>query len=413
MSNLQLPRHTITIILAGGQGERLYPLTRDRTKPSVPFGGVYRIIDFTLSNCINSGLKRIFVFTQYKSFSLDKHLQRGWNVFSYEAGEFLYRIPPQHRVGTKWYEGTADAVYHNVYLLEAQRPRFVLILSGDHVYKMDYTDLLQFHADHGAAATLAAAVVPREGAHHFGIVAVGASGRVTGFQEKPTDPCPLPDDPEHCLVNMGVYVFDTESLVREVCHDARDPRSHHDFGRDILPRLAQTGSLYAHIFRDPASRRPAYWRDIGTLDSYYDASMDLVAREPQLDLYDHDWPFRAWQAPVPPAKSIHGFTPDGQLPGTIENSIIGGGTVVSGARVERSILGRGVKVNSYGQVNESILMDGVQIGRYAELHRVICDKDVVVPEGMVIGRDTARDRRLFRVTDRGITVIPKGMDLSE
>jgi glucose-1-phosphate adenylyltransferase len=413
LSTLQLLRETIAIILAGGQGERLYPLTRDRSKPAVPFGSVYRIIDFTLSNCFNSGLRRVFVFTQYKSFSLDKHLQRGWNVFSYEAGEFLYRIPPQHRVGTKWYEGTADAVYHNIYLLESHRPAQVLILSGDHVYKMDYGELLQYHREHGGEATLAAAVVPREGAHRFGIVAVEGGGRVVGFQEKPDDPQPLPDDPDNCLVNMGVYVFDTESLVREVCLDARDPRSSHDFGRNILPAFQQRGRLYAYPFRVAATGRPAYWRDIGTLDSYYEASMDLVARSPQLDLYDRNWPFRTWQVPVPPAKSVHGFTEDGQLAGTLENSIIGGGSVVSGARVEHSILGRGVRVNSYARLIDSIIMDGAQIGRYAELRRVICDKNVVIPEGMVIGADPERDRQLFRVTEHGITVIPKGMDLSE
>ncbi|MFO7654632.1 MAG: glucose-1-phosphate adenylyltransferase [Candidatus Krumholzibacteriia bacterium] len=413
MNTLQILRQTLTVILAGGQGERLYPLTRDRSKPAVPFGSVYRIIDFTLSNCINSGLRRIYVFTQYKSYSLDKHLQRGWNVFSYEAGEFLYRIPPQHRVGTKWYEGTADAVYHNVYLLEQHRPRYVLVLSGDHVYKMDYGRLLEFHRASGAPATLAAAVVPREGAQHFGIVAVDRDSRVIGFQEKPDDPPTLPDDPEHCLVNMGVYVFDTEALVREVSHDARDPESSHDFGRDLIPRLVEQKAVYAYPFRDPRNGMTAYWRDIGTLDSYYDASMDLVARQPQLDLYDQHWAFRAWQPPVPPAKSAHGFVEDGQLPGTMENSIVGGGSVISGGRVERSILGRGVRVNSYSKVRDSIIMDGVQVGRYAELDHVICDKEVIIPEGMKIGGDTERDRRLFRVTDRGIVVIPKGMDLRE
>jgi glucose-1-phosphate adenylyltransferase len=411
LSTLQPLRRTLTIILAGGQGERLYPLTKDRSKPAVPFGGAYRIIDFTLSNCINSGLRRIYVFTQYKSYSLDTHLQRGWSVFNWEMGEFLYRIPPQHRIGVKWYEGTADAVYHNVYLLEQNKPELVLLLSGDHVYKMDYGELLAFHLSHGAPVTLGAAVVPRRGAQHFGILEVDASWRVVGFVEKPADPRPLPGDPDHCLVNMGVYLFGTGTLVRSVCQDARNRDSRHDFGHDVIPSLVERGEVYAMPFRD-RDGQPAYWRDIGTLDSYYEASMDLVARRPKLDLYDQEWPFRAWQPPLPPAKSVHGFTEDGSLPGTIANSIIGGGTIVSGGHVARSILGLSVRVNSYSKVSESILMDGVNVGRYAELHRVIVDKRVVIPEGMVIGRDHEQDRRNFRVTEQGIVVIPKGIQLS-
>ncbi len=413
MSSLQPFRKTLTIILAGGQGERLYPLTKDRSKPAVPFGGVYRIIDFTLSNCINSGLKRIYVFTQYKSFSLDKHLQRGWNIFSYEAGEFLYRIPPQHRVGTKWYEGTADAVYHNIYLLERNKPEQVFILSGDHIYQMDYGAMLAFHLSRGASCSLGAAVVPREGAHRFGILEVDNDWHVVGFAEKPDEPHTIPGDPDHCLVNMGVYLFDTGSLVREVCKDARLTDTSHDFGRDVIPAMVAKGRVDAFPFRNAKNDEPAYWRDIGTLDSYYQASMDLVSRRPLIDLYDREWPIRAWRAPAPPAKSVHGFTEDGSMPGEMTNSIVGGGTIVSGAKVEQSILGSFVRVNSCGRVSESILMDGVQVGRRAELHRVIIDKDVKVPEGMIIGRDPDKDRALFRVTADGIVVIPKEMYLQE
>ena len=413
MSTLRQFRRTLTIILAGGQGERLYPLTKDRSKPAVPFGGVYRIIDFSLSNCFNSGLRRIYVFTQYKSYSLDRHLQRGWNIFGYESGEFLYRVPPQHRVGNKWYRGTADAVYHNVYLLEKERPDHVLILAGDHVYKMDYDEMWHFHQEHAGMLTLAAAVVPREGAHHYGILTVDESGRVVGFEEKPRRPETIPGDADHCLVNMGVYLFDTAGLVREVCRDARDQSSSHDFGKDLIPKLVAGGEVYAFRFRERTTDQPAYWRDIGTLDNYFEASMDLVEREPHLDLYDREWPFRTWQTPVPPAKSIYGYVAGDQLPGMIANSIIGGGSVVSGAHVERSIIGRGVKINSYSEVSDSILMDGVQIGRRAELHRVICDKEVIVPEGFIIGRDSQRDRSHFKVTEQGIVVIPKGLDLGE
>ena len=413
MSVRQLVRDTLTLVLAGGQGERLYPLTRDRSKPAVPFGSAYRIIDFTLSNCINSGLRQIYVLTQYKSYSLDKHLQRGWNIFSYESGEFLYRIPPQHRVGQKWYQGTADAVYQNIYLLESRRPSHVLILSGDHIYGMDYGEMLKFHAGHGACMTLSAAIVPREGASEFGILEVDENWRVVGFEEKPSDPKTIPGDPDHCLVNMGVYIFDTENLVRELSQDVKRQGSRHDFGRDIIPALVGCGEVYAYPFRDEKTGKSRYWRDIGTLDSYYAANMDLVSRRPSFDLYDSSWLFRAWQPPVPPCKSVHGFTEDGTLPGIVEDSIVGGGAIISGGRVERSILGRGVRVNSYSKVTDSILMDDVVIGRYAKVQRSIIDKNVVVPEGMEIGFDLERDRRLFNISAGGIVVVPKNMDLSD
>ncbi|MBU8871111.1 MAG: glucose-1-phosphate adenylyltransferase [Gemmatimonadales bacterium] len=411
MNTLQQVRNTMTMILAGGQGERLYPLTRDRSKPSVPFGSAYRIIDFTLSNCINSGLRQIYVLTQYKSYSLDKHLQRGWNIFSYEGGEFLYRIPPQQRVGQKWYEGTADAVYQNIYLLENRRPEHVLLLSGDHIYKMDYTNLIRFHHDQGGQLSLCAAVVPKAGAHEFGILEVNDQWKVIGFEEKPADPRTIPGDPEHCLVNMGVYLFNTDSLVRELSQDAREANSNHDFGRNIIPSLVKEGQVYAYPFRDQDTNEPSYWRDIGTLDSYYDATMDLVSRRPKFDMYDENWLFRAWQPPVPPCKSVHGFTKDGTLPGILEDSIVGGGSIISGGHVERSILGRRVRVNSYSRVTDSIIMDNVNIGRYAELQRCIIDKNVTIPEGMKIGFDEEKDRNLFKVSPSGVVVVPKDMDL--
>ncbi len=413
LSTRDLVSDTLTLILAGGQGNRLSPLTRDRSKPAVPFGSAYRIIDFTLSNCINSGLRQIYVLTQYKSYSLDKHLQRGWNIFSYEGGEFCYRIPPQHRVGQKWYMGTADAVYQNIYLLENRRPAHVLILSGDHIYRMDYGRMLKFHAGHEGCLSISAAVVPKEGADQFGILEVDENWKVVGFEEKPSNPKTLPDDPDHCLVNMGVYIFDTKDLVQELCQDVKKKSSHHDFGQDIIPALVDQGAVYAYPFRDPETLETSYWRDIGTLDSYYETTMELVAREPQFDLYDRKWLFRAWQPPVPPCKSVHGFTEDGKLPGRVEDSIVGGGTIISGGNVVRSIVGRGVRVNSFSRVTESIIMDDVTIGRYAELKRCIVDKDVIIPEGFRIGFDEEQDRRLFTVSESGIVVVPKGMDLTD
>lgn len=407
-----MQRDTLTLILAGGQGERLYPLTKDRSKPSVPFGSAYRIIDFTLSNCINSGLRQIYVLTQYKSYSLDKHLQRGWNVFSYESGEFCYRIPPQHRVGQKWYEGTADAVYQNVYLLENRKPEYVLILSGDHIYRMDYGRLLAFHGEHGGSMTLSCAVVPRKGAEEFGILDVDENWRVRDFQEKPADPPTIPGDPDHCLVNMGVYIFDTGSLVQELSADARRPDSKHDFGKNIIPALVQKGEVYAYPFRDAQTQESCYWRDIGTLDSYYETTMELVSRKPRFDLYDQKWLFRAWQPPQPPCKSVHGYTEDGTLPGLVEDSIVGSGTIVSGGKVIRSVIGRGVRVNSYSKITDSIIFDDVIIGRHVDLNRCIIDKDVTIPEGMRIGFDHEQDRKLFKISREGVVVVPKGMDLT-
>lgn len=412
LSSRELVRGTLSLVLAGGQGERLYPLTRDRSKPAVPFGGAYRIIDFTLSNCVNSGLRQIYVLTQYKSFSLDQHLQRGWNIFSYEADEFLYRIPPQHRVGQKWYQGTADAVYQNIYLLEDRRPQRVLILSGDHVYRMNYVKLLEFHEDRAAQLSLCAAVVPRAGAHDFGILEVDENWKVIGFAEKPAEPKTIPGDPDHCLVNMGVYVFNTESLVRELCHDVKRLESRHDFGRNIIPEMVARGEVHAYPFRDPETAKPWYWRDIGTLDSYYEANMDLTGRYPQFDIYDSDWHFRAWQPPLPPSKTVHGMTADGRLPGIVEDSIIGSGSMISGGRVERSIVGHSCRVGSYSRVTESILMDGVRIGRHAEVRRCIVDKNVVVPDGLRLGCDPEWDAARFTVSPSGVVVIPRHADLT-
>jgi len=404
---------TLVMILAGGQGERLYPLTRHRSKPAVPFGGVYRIIDFTMSNCLNSGLRRMYVLTQYKSDSLERHIQLGWSpLFSAELGEWIYTVPPQLRVGQRWYEGTADAVFQNIYVLERERPARVVILSGDHIYKMDYQKLLAFHADHGAAATIAAVEVPREDARGFGVVAVDGDQRVTGFLEKPADPPGIPGREGFSLANMGVYVFEIDTLVRMLSQDARGAASRHDFGHDILPALVEGGKLYAYPFVDENRKTQRYWRDIGTLDAYFEASQDLVAVEPVFNLYDREWPIRTYPPQVPPAKTVFAEDDPQKRLGVAVDSLVSGGVIISGGRAERSILSPYVRLNSFSRVSESILMDGVQIGRHARVRRAILDKGVVIPEGCVIGEDPEHDARRFTVTPRGVSVVTRDSPLA-
>jgi glucose-1-phosphate adenylyltransferase len=402
---------TLAIVMAGGQGERLYPLTRDRGKPAVPFGGIYRVIDFTLSNCLNSGLRKIYVLTQYKSGSLERHVRIGWGpLFNHELDEWIQCVPPQLRVGERWYQGTADAVYQNVYLLEQERPRNVLVLSGDHIYKMDFARLIARHEAKGAIATVAAVEVPIEEASAFGVIAVDEESRITAFQEKPKVPSPVPGRPDTALVNMGVYVFDTETLVRALAVDARrDTR--HDFGHDILPSLVDTEKLYAFPFVDENKKQTAYWRDIGTLDSYYEASMDLVAVEPVFNLYDKNWPLRTMIQQLPPAKTVFAQEEPGGRLGIVLDSLISGGAIVSGGRVERCILGPEVRVNSYAKVVDSVLMDGVDVGRHARVTKAIIDKGVRIPASVVVGEDEIEDKRRFTVTPGGVVVIPRGARL--
>jgi glucose-1-phosphate adenylyltransferase len=398
---------TLAIVMAGGQGERLYPLTRDRGKPAVPFGGIYRVVDFTLSNCLNSGLRKIYVLTQYKSGSLDRHVRIGWGqMFNHELDEWIQCVPPQLRVGERWYQGTADAVYQNVYLLEQDRPRYVVVLSGDHIYKMDYARLIERHEAAGAIATVAAVEVPIEQASAFGVLAVDDAWRITAFQEKPKAPSPIPGRPDTALVNMGVYVFDTETLVRALAADARR-ETRHDFGHDILPSLVDTGRLHAFSFVDENKKITAYWRDIGTLDSYYEASMDLVAVEPVFNLYDKEWPIRTMAQQLPPAKTVFAQEEPGGRLGIVLDSLVSGGVIVSGGRVERSILGPEVRINSYAKVADSVLMDGVDVGRHARITKAIVDKGVRIPAACVVGEDAEEDRRRFTVTSAGVVVIPR------
>jgi glucose-1-phosphate adenylyltransferase len=394
---------TLVILLAGGAGERLSPLTKERAKPAVYFGGPYRIIDFTLSNCINSGLRRIFIATQYKSLSLNRHIRMGWNVVSEELGEFVEILPPQKRVGEHWYLGTADAVYQNIYSITREEPANVLILSGDHVYKMDYSKMLRFHLDKGADVTLATIEVPVAEARRFGIVAVDDDDRVTGFQEKPETAASMPGSTAVALASMGIYIFKADVLIRALEEDAPRPESKHDFGKDIIPALISTAPVYSYRFYDENKKASKYWRDIGTLDAYYEASMDLCQVNPEFNLYDPEWPLRTYQPQAPPAKFV--FAEEGKRCGQALDSIISGGCIISGSRVWGSILCPNVRVHSFCQIEQSILMPGVRVGRHARIRRAIIDRDVLIPRGALIGFDAEEDRRRHTVTEGGIVVV--------
>jgi glucose-1-phosphate adenylyltransferase len=394
---------TLVILLAGGVGERLFPLTKERAKPAVYFGGPYRIIDFTLSNCINSGLRHIFIATQYKSLSLNRHIRMGWNVVSEELGEFVEILPPQKRVGEHWYLGTADAVYQNLYSINQEEAQNVLILSGDHVYKMDYSKMLRFHVDKGADVTLATIEVPVSDGRRFGIVSVDEDDRVHGFQEKPEDPISLPGSPGVALASMGIYIFKADVLIRALEEDAPNPESKHDFGKDIIPALIATAPVYSYRFYDENKKASKYWRDIGTLDAYFDASMDLCQVNPEFNLYDPEWPLRTYQPQAPPAKFV--FAEEGRRCGQALDSIISGGCIISGSRISGSILCPNVRVHSFCEIDQSILMPGVRVGRHARIRRAIIDRDVLIPRGALIGYNAEEDRRRHTVTEAGVVVV--------
>ena len=375
----------------------------------MPFGGHYRIIDFTLSNCINSGLRKIYALTQYKSASLERHIKLGWDpLFTPELGEWIYTVPPQQRIGRRWYLGTADAVYQNFYLLERERPDRVVILSGDHVYKMDYSKLVEAHEAAGAVATVAAVEVPLEQASSYGVVEVDAESRITAFREKPECAAPIPGKPDRVLANMGIYCFETDALFDALRTDAGQD-SLHDFGHNILPSLVAGGKLLAYPFVDENRKATLYWRDVGTIDAYWNASMDLVAVDPLFNLYDRDWPIRTWHdGQLPPVKTVFAQEEPGGRAGRVLDSLVCAGVIVSGGRVERSILSPGVRINSYADVAESVLMEGVIVGRHARLRRTIVDKGVSIPEGFVVGIDPEADRERFTVSPEGVVVIPAG-----
>lgn len=401
--------NVLTVILAGGKGSRLEPLTRDRAKPAVPFGGVYRIIDFALSNCLNSGFRQIQLLTQYKAQSLDRHINVGWQrYFCRELGECIDVVPPQQRIDEQWYQGTADAVYQNIYAIEKHRPKYVVILAGDHIYKMNYASMLDFHIDNGADLTIGALKTTVDEAKSFGVMQIDREQKILGFEEKPAEPKTIPGDNEHCLASMGIYVFNASFLFEQLCQDATNRTSAHDFGRNIIPSIIDTHQVYAFPFRDENRKQDAYWRDVGTLDAYYEANMDLVSVDPQLNIYDEDWPLRTYQPNVPPPKFVFGGENDPTRRGYAVDSVVCGGSIISGGEVERSILGPRVRVNSFTSVQDSILFEGVTVGRHSQIRRAIIDKGVSIPPETQIGFDLDLDRRRgFTVTPSGLVVIAK------
>ncbi len=392
------------MILAGGVGERLYPLTKAKAKPAVPFGGIYRIIDFTLSNCLHSGIRRVFVLTQHKSLPLDRHLWLGWSsLFRTELREFLISVPPQQRLVREWYRGTADAVFQNIDLLSHERPEFVLILAGDHVYRMDYRAMLRFHLEKGAEVTIACTTVPISEARRFGVMEVDSSDRIVGFEEKPAQPKPLPNDPDHALISMGIYLFNTTVLVQAVIQDAKRTDSAHDFGKNVIPALVRQGrAVFAFNIRKELPPLFHYWQDIGTLDSYFEAHMELLEERPSFPLHDTTWAIRTYLPPFPPAVL--------KSDATVHQSLLSPGCIVEkGAIVERSVLSPGVRVGVGAVVRNCVLLHHVQVGRGATLTSTIVDEEVVIPDGERIGEDWEVDRRRFTVTERGVVVVPVGV----
>jgi len=403
--------NVVTFILAGGKGERLFPLTKDRAKPAVPFGGVYRIIDITLSNCINSGLRKIHTLIQYKSISLQRHLRLGWNFFNNEVDEYIDVIPAQQRVGYSWYLGTADAIYQNIYTIEQEKPDFVLILAGDHIYKMNYARMIDFHRANDADMTVAVVELPKELSSGLGVIQTDLTGRVLGFQEKPKVPKTIPGKDAMIYASMGIYLFKRDILEEELIDDARKDTSH-DFGKDIIPQMLKKGRrVFAYHFQDENKKESLYWRDIGTLDAYYEANMDLVEVTPIFNLYDKAWPIRTYQEQFPPAKTVFAGEENPDRMGLILDSLVSGGCIVSGGRVQRSILSPNVRVNSYSEVHDSILLEGVNVGRYAKIRRAIIDKDINIPPGTVIGYDHQKDKKRFTISDNGIVVVAKGTEI--
>ncbi|MYH84424.1 MAG: glucose-1-phosphate adenylyltransferase, partial [Gammaproteobacteria bacterium] len=404
----RLTRATLALILAGGRGSRLYELTNWRAKPALYFGGKYRIIDFPLSNCVNSGIRRIGVLTQYKAHSLVRHLVRGWSHFKKEFGEFVEVLPASQRYSDDWYQGTADAIYQNLDIIRAEQPEFVLILSGDHVYKMDYSAMLMDFAKSGADMTVCCLEVPlEEAANAFGVMQIDENNRVIGFEEKPAAPTPIPGNESHTLASMGNYIFRTEFLFEQLIKDSRDPASSHDFGNDIIPSLIDDHHVRAYAFRDEETGERAYWRDVGTLDAFWQANMELISAEPQLNLYDPNWNFWTYQEQLPPAKFVFDYD---DRRGMAVDSMVSGGCIISGAVVRHSLLFSNVRVRSYSTVEDSVILPGVDIGRRCHLKNVVVDRGCWIPDGMVIGHDREQDIASgFRVSGTGKVLVTRGM----
>jgi len=397
---------TLTVVLAGGMGARLAPLSDNRAKPAVPFGGKYRIIDFTLTNCLHSGLRRILVLTQYKSHSLQKHLRDGWSIFNPELGEYITVVPPQMRKGDKWYSGTADAIYQNLWLLSRSEAKYVVVLSGDHIYRMDYAPMLQRHQEIGADLSIACMEVPVAEATNFGVMAIDENRKIIEFSEKPEHPASRPDDPEKSLASMGIYIFTTDALIDALEKDADNPNSNHDFGKDIIPRLIDKEKVYAHQFGGSTGRvtEDAYWRDVGTIDSLYQANMDLLQPVSPINLYQRDWGIRTYEPQLPPARTTASETGN---EGIFINSLISNGVLITGGSVQNSVLSSNVQINDGATVSASILFDDVEVGEYSQLQNCIIDKHVKIPPRTKIGVNKAEDAARFTISERGIVVVPE------
>lgn len=404
----RLTKDTFALVLAGGRGSRLHELTEWRAKPALYFGGKFRIIDFPLSNCINSGIRRIGILTQYKAHSLVRHLVRGWTHFRRELGESIEILPASQRNSEQWYQGTADAVYQNLDIIRSENPKYVMILSGDHIYKMDYGTMLAEHVKNGADMTVSCLEVPiEEAAGAFGVIGVDENSRVVGFEEKPAHPAPIPGQEDLTLASMGNYIFTTEFLFDQLEKDAANPDSSHDFGNDIIPNIIKNHKVYATPFRDEETNERPYWRDVGTLDSFWEANMELVSVEPALDLYDQNWPILTYQEQLPPAKFVFD---DDERRGMAVDSTISGGCIVSGSTLRKSLLFSNVRVNSYSVIESSVLLPEVVVGQHCTINKAIIDRGAHIPDGTVIGVDHEEDkRRGFRVTDKGVVLVTRHM----
>jgi glucose-1-phosphate adenylyltransferase len=411
LARLQLPKRAFAIVLAGGRGTRLKQLTDRRAKPAVYFGGKFRIVDFALSNCLNSGIRQIGIATQYKSHSLLRHLQRGWSFLKTEMNEFIDLLPAQQRISEEdWYRGTADAVFQNLDIIRDKRPQFIVVLAGDHVYKMDYSLLLTDHVATGAQCTVACIEVPIADASGFGVMAVDKSRRITAFVEKPANPPAMPGKPERALASMGIYVFNAQYLYDALAQDIANQHSSHDFGKDIIPQAVRSGEAVAHPFGNSCvmgdtSKEP-YWRDVGTIDAYWEANIDLTAVQPELDMYDRTWPILTYQEQLPPAKFV--FNQDGRR-GMALDSLVSGGCIISGSKIENSLLFSKCRVNSYCKLQQAVLLPEVIVGRHSRLTRVVIDHGCRIPDGTVIGEDPLEDARRFECTGKGVTLVTPEM----